>query len=443
MSSSPFSDPLPSHVFARRRAAVVEALGDGVMVLPAAERQFRSRDTEYRYRPDSELYYVSGATEPGTVVVLKGGEEPLFVIFARDRDPEAELWEGPRLGPEAAGERFGADAAYPLSELETRLPALLHESDRLHFRLSREGTVKGLVEAALKQARARGARAGAGPRGVLDPGEILDELRIVKDEHEIQRVRRACATTLEGHRAALSRVAPGAGEWVVEAEVAAAFRRAGADGPGFATIAASGPNACVLHYVANDRTMEEGDLLLLDAGAELDHYNGDVTRTVPASGRFTPEQRAVYDVVDAARAAALQAVRPGIPVSDVHAAAASVIADGLRSLGVLTASWEEPGAERAVRSFFPHQTSHWLGLDVHDPGDYAKGGEPRLLEAGMVLTVEPGVYIREDAEVGPGLRGVGVRIEDDVLVTVEGHENLTAALPTSADEIEDLVGSSR
>jgi len=440
MLSEPSPAELPAQVFARRRAAVFQALVGGVMVLPAAPLRYRSRDTEYRYRPDSELYYVSGADEPGTVAVFTGGDEPRFVLFVRDRDPDAELWAGPRLGAAAAKERFGADEAHSLSELESRLPALLQSGDRIHFRSGGTGDVHRLVQGALEHARARGARAGTGPRGVLDPGEILDELRIIKDEYEIECLRRACAVSMAGHRAAMAAVAPGVGEWVLEAEMNAAFRRAGASGPGFDTIAASGPNACVLHYVENSRTVADGDLVLLDAGAELDLYNGDITRTVPASGRFTPEQRVVYEVVEAARIAALAAVRPGAPVTDVHDAALSVIVDGLLSIGVLQGDAEEARAGGDYRGFYPHQTSHWLGLDVHDPGDYTKAGQPRILQPGMVFTVEPGIYIPTGTDVGPGFQGLGVRIEDDVLVSEEGCENLTADLPTSADDMERLVG---
>jgi len=443
MPLSPSPAELPAQVFARRRAEVFQALAGGVMVLPAAPVRFRSRDTEYRYRPDSELYYVCGADEPGTVAVLTGGDEPRFVLFVRDRDPDAELWAGPRMGVAAAMERLGADETYSLSQLESRLPALLQAGDRIHFRSGAKGDVYRLVQGALEHARARGARTGSGPRGVLDPGEILDELRLVKDEHEIECLRHACAVSMAGHRAAMAAVAPGVGEWVLEAEMNAAFRRAGASGPAFDTIAASGPNACVLHYVENSRTVADGDLVILDAGAEVELYNGDITRTVPVSGRFTSEQRVVYEVVEAARSAALAVVRPGVPVSDVHDAAVRVIVDGLLSMGVLAGDAEEARAGGAYRGFFPHQTSHWLGLDVHDPGDYAKAGQPRLLQSGMVLTVEPGIYIPPGTDAAPGLQGLGVRIEDDVLVTEDGCENLTAQLPTSAEDMERLVGSAR
>jgi Xaa-Pro aminopeptidase len=438
---STFSSPavIPAQVFAGRRSAICEALEGGVMVLPAAPVRFRSRDTEYRYRPDSELYYACGAIEPGTVAVISGGAEPSFVLFVRERDPDAELWAGPRLGPEAAGELFGADAAFPIGDLARRLPALLHAGDRVHYRLGREGELPRLVQAALEEARVRGHRKGSGPRAVVDPGEILDPLRLHKDEFELERVRQACAVTVAGQRAGIAAVAPGVGEWVIEAEVEAEFRRAGAAGSGFETIAASGPNGCVLHYVDNSRIVRDGDLVLVDAGAEFGLYNGDVTRTVPASGSFTPEQRAVYEVVEAARVSAIAAVKPDVPVSDVHEAAVSTIVDGLLGLGLLTQDVQDARSPSVYREFFPHQTTHWLGLDVHDPGDYARAGSPRALQPGMVLTVEPGVYLRVGSKVPAAFQGMGIRIEDDIVVTEDGHENLTGSLPTSIEDVEHLV----
>jgi Xaa-Pro aminopeptidase len=425
--------------FAARRAAAFQALGDGVLVLPAAPIRFRSRDTEYPYRPDSELYYLTGLAEPGSVAVLLGGDDPRFVLFVRDRDPAAELWSGPRLGPEAAAELFGADVAYSSAELSARLPGLLQQGDRIHVRLSGSGPVQDLVQAALQTARARGARLGSGPRGVVDPGEILDPLRMRKAAREIALIRRACSVSVLGHRAAMAVARPGIGEWMVEADVNAAFRRAGAAGSGFDTIVGSGPNACVLHYVANHRTIEDGDLVLVDAGAEVALYNGDITRTLPASGGFTETQRTVYDLVDGARMAAIAAVRPGARLGDVHTAAVSALVEGLVALGVLDGDPSEIAASGGYRDFFPHQTSHWLGLDVHDPGDYAKDGSSTLLEAGMVFTVEPGLYFRPGFSGGEAFEGIGVRIEDDILVTEDGCENLTEELPTAADEIEALV----
>jgi Xaa-Pro aminopeptidase len=435
---------IPDDVVRRRRAAVFERLGDGVMVLPAAPIRYRSRDTETPYRPDSELYYISGATEPGTVAVLTGGAEPHYDLFVRERDPGAELWSGPRLGPDGAGELYGADESFPLAELDFRLAQFLKGADRIHFRLGKDDALEAQVRSALEQARARGPRTGTGPRGLLDPGEILDEMRLRKDAWELERLRAAAALSVEGHHAGVVELRPGVGEWAVEAAVNAAFRRGGGAGPGYETIVGSGPNACVLHYVANDRVVEAGDLVLLDAGAERSLYQGDITRTYPADGAFTAEQRAVYEIVDAARAAGVGAVAPGVSVGDVHAAAVRVIVEGLVSLGVLDGEVDDLVEADAHRPWFPHTTSHWIGLDVHDPGDYVRDGASRALEAGMVFTVEPGLYFPPDAvDAAAPFAGIGVRVEDDVAVTASGRENLTAALPTAADDIEALVRSAR
>jgi len=344
------------------------------------------------------------------------------------------------MGPDEAGERLGAVEAYPLSELDLRLGGLMRAGDRIHVRLGCRAALDRLVTDALADARARGPRKGTGPRGVVDPGEILDELRVVKDAHELARLRSAAALSVEGHRAGLAALRPGSAEWEVQAAVEDVFRRGGASGPGYGTIVGSAANACVLHYVDNNAVIAAGDVVLVDAGAEVGLYQGDVTRTWPADGTFTPAQRALYDVVEAARAAAVARVAPGTPVDEIHATACRAIVEGLVGLGVLEGDVDDLLAREAYRGLFPHQTSHWLGLDVHDPGDYARDGAPRTLREGMVLTVEPGVYVPAGRE-GPAARlaGIGIRIEDDVVVTSDGHENLTAALPTRAVDVEALV----
>ena len=434
----------PNPVLAERRRAALRPLGRGVLVLPAAPLQYRSRDGEHRYHPDRELFYLTGATEPETVAVLCGGDEPSYQLFARERDPEAELWAGSRMGPEGVAERLSPDACHPVGELGERLPELLQAADRIFFRLGRGDSLETHVLEALRWARGRGTRTGSGPRAIVDPGEILDDLRVVKDEHELGLLRRAAAISVEGQRAAAAAVVPGAGEWAVAAEVAHAFRSRGAHGASFETIIGAGANACVLHYVENACIVGQHDLVLVDAGAEYALYHGDITRTYPASGRFGGAQRDVYEVVDAARRAAIDAVRPGAPIGDVHAAATRVIVDGLIALGALAGEAGELLEEQAYKPFYPHQTSHWLGLDVHDVGDYAKNGVSRTLEPGMVFTVEPGLYFRAGQEGTPErLTGIGVRIEDDVVVTEQGCEVLTAALPTEADEVEALVRSTR
>jgi Xaa-Pro aminopeptidase len=437
-----YLEGFPSQIFARRRERVLGLLEDDAMVLPAAPLLRRSRDAELPYRPDSELYYLSGFPEPGAVLVLRGfADEARTVLFTRPRDPEAELWSGPRLGPDEAGERLGVDEAHPLDELSAVLPGLLKDARRVHFRLGAHPRVEPLVVEALRTARRRGPRHGTGPRAVVDPGEILDELRLRKDPEEVAAIRDAVAATVAGFRAGLETAAPGRGEWEIQAEVEAEFRRRGASGPAFATIAAAGENACILHYVSNAGRVGEEDLVLLDAGAEVRMYAADVTRTFPATGRFTPAQRAVYEVVEAARRRGVDGVRPGATLQGIHREVTAILTEGLVELGLLTGSVEELMEEEAHKAFFPHRTSHWLGMDTHDPGDYVREGRPRPLEPGMVLTIEPGLYFRSGDEADHPYAGIGVRIEDDVLVTPEGGEVLTRQLPTDPDEIAAMVGS--
>ncbi len=429
---------LPGAIFRRRRERVLRELGSGAMLLPAAPIRYRAGDSEVRYRPDSELYYLTGFTEPGAVLLLRGyADRDRSLLFVRPRDEVAELWSGPRLGPEGALELVGVDDARPVGGLRAALPELLEGADRVHFRLGVHPELEGGVVQALREARLRGTKTGTGPRAVVDPGEILDEMRLRKDPREIELLRDAARVSIQGFRAALARVGPGVGEWEVEAEMEAGFRRHGAMGPSFATIVGSGANTCVLHYIDNGRRMEGGELVLIDAGAEVRMYSGDITRTVPVSGRFTPEQRAIYEVVDSARREAIEAVAPGVRTSEIHERSTAAITRGLRELGLLEGSMGSLIEAKAWERWFPHRTSHWLGLNTHDVGDYARKGQPRPLEEGMVLTIEPGLYFPPGDE--HRFRGIGIRIEDDVLVTEGGAEVLTAALPTSAEEVEALV----
>ncbi len=431
-------------IFRTRRERVLESMESGALVLPAAPLRHRSRDSEYPYRPSSELFYLTGFVEEGGLGVFrKDADGVRFVLFVRGRDPKAERWSGPRLGPEAAKQIFEPDEVHPVEEMEDRFPPLLLGVDRLYVRLDEDPAVRRHALAALARARSRGARDGSGPRGILDPGLLLDPLRLRKDPEEVQALREAAARTVAGFLRAMAATRPGMGEWEMEAILEGAFRSSGAQGPAFPTIVGSGENGCVLHYVANASRIQEGDLVLLDGGAEVRLYAGDVTRTFPASGRFSSPQRKVYEAVLAARAAALSAIRPGATVGDVHQAAVRALTAELRSLGVLSGSMDQLLEEEAHKEYFPHRTSHWLGLDVHDPGDYASGGKGTELEPGMVLTVEPGLYFPSDLEEeGAGeFAGIGVRIEDDVLVTEDGMENLTDDLPVLPEEVEAVVGS--
>lgn len=439
---------LPPSVFARRRRRVAERLGDAVMVLPGAPVRYRSRDTEYPHRPDSELYYVTGLREPGAVALLRGGADGgELTLFVAPTDAKAELWTGPRPGPDGVRERLGATAAFAISELGERLPALLDAAPQVYFRLGEHPAVEPHVIAALRTARGRGARKGTGPFAVVDPGRVLDELRLRKEPEELERIRRAAAITETGFRALAERIAPGVGEWELQAVLEGTFRALGGDGPAFETIVASGPNACVLHYVDLERRLADGELVLVDAGAACGLLAADVTRTFPVSGRLEGPARALYEVVEAARADACVAVKPGATVADVHAAAVGALTRGLLDLGLIPGPLDEALREERHKPFFPHQTSHWLGLDVHDVGDYAHDGRSVVLEPDMVLTVEPGLYLGAAAVAAlpPDAQperwaGIGIRLEDDVLVTSTGAERLTGGLPTEPDAVAALVG---
>lgn len=440
-------EEIPREVFRERRNQVLRLLeewGGGVLILAppvgGGSPSLRASWTGTR----KELFYLTGWTGKGAVLFLRGGlEGPSFVMAVPPRDPREERWDGPRPDPAEVAQEVGAEEVFPTTELERRIPFLLGKGRWVFYRLgSGAEKMDRLVLDELARSRTRLSRKAGSLRGVVDPGELLDELRLRKDPWEQEALRRAADLGVRAFREALARVRPGVGEWEVEAWLEAAFRIGGASGPAFPTIAAGGANACVLHYSANASRLGEGDLLLLDGGPEVGLYSGDLTRTVPVGGHFTPTQRAVYEVVLAAREAALGAVRPGNRVAAVHEACLKELIRGLRHLKVLKGSTFRAIVDRAYEPFFPHQTSHWLGLEVHDPGDYEKDGKPRELEPGMVLTVEPGLYFPPDLPAAPPeLRGLGVRVEDMVLVTPDGREVLSADLPTAPEEVERLVGA--
>jgi Xaa-Pro aminopeptidase len=424
----------PADLLATRRERFLERLGSGVAVLPAAPELLRSRDTEIRFRQDNDLYYLTGFTEPEAVAVLTPHDpEHRFTLFVRPRDPARERWAGPRFGVQGARERFAADAAYPIEELEERLPDLLAPADRILFALGMDEGMDRIVIEQVARFRTSRPRKGAGPLAVEDPGEILGHMRLVKDRLEIERMRTAARITAAGHRAAMARAAPGIGEWTLEAVLEHAFRETGGRGPAYPPIVASGANATVLHYVTNDRRIEDGDLVLIDAGAEYGMYASDITRTFPVSGRFTEPQREIYDVVLRALEASIAAVRPGAGADAPHRAAARTLCEGLVELGVIEGPVEEAVEEERYKPFYMHRTSHWLGMDVHDVGPYREGGEEVRLEPGMVLTLEPALYFAEEADTTPDrYRGIGVRIEDVALVTEEGCDLLTRDVPVDA-----------
>ncbi len=429
--------------FEARRAALAERLRDGILILPSAPQRVRSGDTMHRYVPDRELFWTTGLEEPGACAVLVGDGSGgvRFEIFVRDRDPEAELWAGPRVGPAEAGRRVGSDAAHPIGELGPILAKLASGVSTIHFRLGAFPEVEPVVLGALRKGRARRSRDGRGPTAIVDPGPLLDPLRLRKDEAELQRMRRAAEITTRAFAEVQERLVPGTGEWEVEGWLEGRFRAFGGGGPAYGTIVGGGDNACVIHYVANSDRLRAGDLVLIDAGAEFGLYASDLTRTWPVNGTWSAEQLDLYRICDAARAAGVAACRPGRTMQDVHDAAAGVLREGLASLGLLETD-DEP---EALKAFFPHRTAHWLGLDVHDVGDYVIDGASTALEPGMVLTIEPGIYMGPAALEAGGaaaepFNGIGIRVEDDVVVTESDPEVLTALAPTDPDEIAELMG---
>lgn len=424
-------------VFAERRRRLLERL-EGVAVLPSPPITYRNAEVENEFRQDSDLYYLTGFTERESVLVLAPSRLKLTqVLFMRPRDPDSELWDGPRAGMDEVARSLGLDAVFSIHEINDKLPEFLKGTTRLYYRLGRDRRFDDRVLDAVARVRGRGRNPHAWPSEIVDPSVLLHAMRSIKDATEIAQMRRAAEISRDAHLAAMSAAAPGMFEYEIEARVREVFRRNGSERPAYLPIVGSGPNATVLHYRANKRRIEEGDLVLLDAGCELGLYASDVTRTFPVSGAFSGPQRRVYEIVLEAQLAAIDAVRPGSTLEEVHAAAVRVITGGLLKLGLLEGDAGKLIEEQAYRPFFMHRTSHWLGLDVHDVGAYFVGGEPRRLEPGMVLTVEPGIYIRADNDkVSSDYRGIGVRIEDDILVTEAGSRVLTADIPKQAADVE-------
>jgi Xaa-Pro aminopeptidase len=429
--------------YAARRARLLHAMGDGVAVIPTAPERIRNRDSHYPYRHDSYFYYLTGFTEPEAALVLVGGAAPRAILFCRERNVEREIWDGDRHGPERARERYGFDEAHPIAALDEQLAALLENQPALYAPLGGDPEWDARAMRWLNAVRAKSRAGIEAPERIHDVRAVLDEMRLVKDAQELACMRRAAAISADAHRRAMQATRAGRFEYEIEAELLYAFRRQGAQFPAYWPIVAGGRSACTLHYVANDARLEDGTLLLIDAGCELDGYAADITRSFPVNGRFTRAQRDVYEIVLAAQGAAIEQVRAGAGWHEPHDAAVRVLAQGMLDLKLLTGSLDEVLEKETYKRFYMHRTGHWLGLDVHDAGEYKRAGLWRTLEPGMTLTVEPGLYIRAADDVPAALRDIGIRIEDDVAVTPQGCEVLTAAAPKAADEIEALMREPR
>jgi Xaa-Pro aminopeptidase len=426
-------------VLAERRARVAAAMQDGVMLLAAAPERVRSGDVTYPYRQDNDFDYVTGLAEPECVAVLAPGATEAFALFVRPRDPERAIWVGPRAGVEGAVEDHAADVAFPLDELENELPRWLGRAERVWLDLSRTDPLAERLMAAVRRAQAERPRSGRGPTTIADAREVLHELRLRKTPDELARMRAAIAIACEAHREAMRTAKPGMHEYEVEALIDYTFRRRGATGWAYPSIVAAGANATILHYTANDCALGADDLLLIDAGAERLGYCADVTRTWPIGRRFAPAQRDCYQAVLAAQLAAIAAAKPGTTLEAIHTRALRVLTEALVAAGLLTGSVDEIVEKETYKRFYMHRTSHWLGRDVHDVGRYKVEDAPRPLEPSMVFTIEPGLYVPADADDVPAaFRGIGIRIEDDVLVTASGVEVLSAAAPKQIEELEAL-----
>ncbi|MBW2458152.1 MAG: aminopeptidase P N-terminal domain-containing protein [Deltaproteobacteria bacterium] len=424
-------------LFAARRRRLLERI-DGVAVLAATPVALRNNDVEHDYRADSDLVYFTGFEEPDAVLVLSTTHpEHQAVMFVRPRDAERELWDGARVGVDGVVEAYGVDAAYPIGELKKRLPGYFTGASQLYFELGKQPPLDDTVLAAIKEARGKGRAPTLWPQTIHHPELVWHELRVTKDDEEITSLRRAIDITAEAHAAVMAKATPGIWEYQIEAELSAVFRRNGSPRCAYATIVGSGANATVLHYHANDRQVQPGELVLVDAGCELNYSAADVTRTFPVDGTFSTPQRKIYEVVLDAQLAAIDEARPGSTIERIHEQCLHRLVDGMVSLGLLEGERDELIASEAHRRYYMHRTSHWLGMDVHDVGAYFVGGESRKLGPGMVLTIEPGIYVAADDEQAPAeLRGIGVRIEDDMLVTTDGAEVLSAAIPKTIAEVE-------
>ena len=426
--------------FARRRKTLMQMVGDGgIAILPSAPIRTRSRDVEYRYRQDSDFYYLTGFAEPDAVaVIVPGRDSGEYLLFCRERDAEKERWDGQRMGTDGVLEHCHADDAFPIDDIDDILPGIMESCERVFYTMGLYKDFDARMADWVNSLRSGGSQGLHTPQEFVALDHILHDMRLYKSRSEISALRKSARVAVAAHKRAMRVTRPGLYEYEVEAEFIHEFRRNDARNS-YSPIVAAGANACTLHYVDNSAELEDGQLLLIDAGCELDYYASDITRTFPVNGRFTAEQRAVYEIVLEAQLAAIDNVRKGNHWNDPHDAAVRVITKGLKKIGLLDGSLPKLIRDGAYREFYMHRTGHWIGMDVHDVGDYKVGDEWRILESGMVMTVEPGVYISGGRKVPKKWRNIGIRIEDDVAVTTNGPDVLTKGLVKDPDGIEALM----
>ena len=429
---------IPISRYPRRRAQLAKALGNGIAIIPTAPERARNRDTHFQYRFDSYFYYLTGFVEPEAVTVIVGGKSPKAILFCREKDLTREIWDGYRYGPKAAQKAFAFDETYSVAKLDEMMPKLIANQAALHFPLGADAAWDTRIVGWINQVKAQVRSGVSAPAEIQDVCTVLDDMRLLKDADEIKTMRRAAAIASDAHRRAMQTTQPGMMEYQVEAELVHEFRSRGSQAPAYTSIVAGGANACVLHYVENKDRLNDGDLLLIDAGCELNGYASDITRTFPVGGKFSGAQRDVYELVLAAQAKAIDAVKPGVAFEAYHDAALRVLVRGMIDFKLCKGSVDKVIERGDYRQFYMHRTGHWLGLDVHDAGDYKKNGKSVKLAPGMVLTVEPGCYIRPAKNVPKAFWNIGIRIEDDVLVTKSGRDVLTNP-PKSVRDIEAVM----
>ncbi|HEX8176608.1 MAG TPA: Xaa-Pro aminopeptidase [Pyrinomonadaceae bacterium] len=418
---------------------------NSVAIIPSSLEATRSNDTQYRYRQSSDLLYLTGFDEPESIAVLAPGREQKYTLFVRPRDPEREIWDGRRAGVEGARERFGADEAFPIDEFKEKLTEILNGAQTLYYRIG-DGNpeLDQTIINRIARMRAMGWRRAVPPQSIVDTGTILHEMRLIKTEEEIELMQRAADIAAEAHQLAMREARPGLNEYEIEALIEYHFRKSGASGPAYTSIVGGGANATILHYINNDEELRDGDLLLIDAGAEYQGYASDITRTFPVNGRFTKAQREIYELVLEAQNACIEMIRPGVTMDELHERSVEILTAGMARLGLLEGETAKLIEEEKYKQFYMHRLGHFLGLDVHDVGRYQIDGQSRPLEPGMVITIEPGIYIAADTkDIPEQYAGIGVRIEDDVLVTEQGHRVLTGKAPKEVSEIEGLMEKSK
>lgn len=435
---------IPKSEYARRRKALMaEMEPNSIAILPAAPMYIRNRDVEHIYRQDSDFQYLSGFPEPEAVIALiPGREHGEYVLFCRERDPARELWDGLRAGQDGAISEYGADDAFPIGDIDDILPGLIEGRSRVYYAIGSNQEFDHRLMEWINTIRSKARQGAQPPNEFVALDHLLHDLRLYKSANEVKVMKHAAEISARAHVRAMQASRAGLNEYHLEAELDYEFRKGGAKMPAYGSIVAAGKNACILHYRENDAALKDGDLVLIDAGCEIDCYASDITRTFPVNGRFSPEQKAVYELVLAANEEAFKHIGPGKHWNEAHEATVKVITTGLVDLGLLHGDVDELIAAEAYKPFYMHRAGHWLGMDVHDVGDYKVGGEWRVLEPGMAMTVEPGIYIAADnQDVAKKWRGIGVRIEDDVVVTRTGCEILTGGVPKTVAEIEALMAA--